>query len=94
MRRSSRRPARLTRLTLSRQGAAGPLEVEGNLGMSQAPEDLIRSDAASEEADICRRTLGRWFEQGKLRRFRVAGEKWAYVSRAELLSVKHPREVK
>lgn len=61
--------------------------------MSEAPDDLIRSDRAVVEAGICRRTLGRWWQDHKLRRFRVAGEKWAYVSRAELMSVMRPREV-
>ena len=62
-------------------------------GPGPGPDDLVRSDEVLEECHVGRRTLGRWFELGKLRRYRIAGDRRVYVLRSELDCLKEPQEV-
>lgn len=57
------------------------------------PTDLISSKQVLAEYKISRVTLTRFFTQKQLRRFRIAGDRLVYVSRADMDALRTPREV-
>lgn len=55
------------------------------------PEDLLPVDVAAKEFSVHRDTIFKWLREGRLQRYRAAGERRTLVSRKELRKLTQPK---
>ena len=59
--------------------------------MTRMPK-VLALDEAAKRIGVSRRTLQRWLAEGRIKRFRVAGDRRVFVDPEEIERLREPRE--